>query len=275
MTPEQPLEVKQKIEPGKTLKVAVFNKGLGETQPHRHHGYLEIIFLSAGNGSHTIDFGVYPLAAPVMYVIRREQVHHWKITEAPEGFVLIIKKQFVENSHDKTLKSLITRLSAFTCLIPSDPVTLTRIFQLLVQEYDQQPNPNTPVIEGLVKVLLAKALELGKPHLQLLLPSEGLFHRFNEVLLEEKSPVNSVRHYAAQLSTTPQNLNAACTKATGQSASVFLGNFITDEAKRLLLFTDLTVSEISIRLQFKDPSHFVKFFRRFTSITPQAYREQS
>jgi AraC-like DNA-binding protein len=44
------------------------------------------------------------------------------------------------------------------------------------------------------------------------------------------------------------------------------------EAKRLLVHSMLTVSEIAYQLQFRDPSYFVRFFKRRTQLTPGDYR---
>ncbi len=36
-----------------------------------------------------------------------------------------------------------------------------------------------------------------------------------------------------------------------------------DEAKRLLLYTNNTVSEIAFAIEFTDPSHFVKYLKKY------------
>ena len=83
---------------------------------------------------------------------------------------------------------------------------------------------------------------------------------------------NNVAHYAGLLNTTPQNLNATCRKAVNQPAAEVLADYIISEAKRLLIYTNNTVSEIAFELNFNDPSHFVKYFKRYTGLTPKAFR---
>jgi AraC family transcriptional regulator, transcriptional activator of pobA len=41
------------------------------------------------------------------------------------------------------------------------------------------------------------------------------------------------------------------------------------------VFTQLTIGEIAYDLAFADPSHFGRFFKKQTGITPQAFRETS
>jgi AraC family transcriptional regulator, transcriptional activator of pobA len=96
------------------------------------------------------------------------------------------------------------------------------------------------------------------------------------ILIKDKIVQHShIKADASLLNTTPQNLNAACRKSNGMSAGEILDAFITDEAKRLLIYTDNKVGEIAYQLNFKDPSHFVKFFKKHQKVTPEQYRKSS
>jgi len=46
------------------------------------------------------------------------------------------------------------------------------------------------------------------------------------------------------------------------------------EAKRLLLFTTASASEICYELGFKDPAYFNRFFSRQTGLSPGDYRRR-
>ncbi len=46
----------------------------------------------------------------------------------------------------------------------------------------------------------------------------------------------------------------------------------TQEAKRLLAKTDLTVRQVALRVGFDDPSYFCRFFRRETGLSPGDFR---
>ena len=45
------------------------------------------------------------------------------------------------------------------------------------------------------------------------------------------------------------------------------------EAKRQLIFTGQSVSEIAYSLNFSDPSYFSRFFRKYSGQTPQQFRD--
>jgi len=266
------LHINNKIESGKMIKAAPFKKDIRKTTPHTHSNYFEILYLSTGSGYHYIDSRAYEVRPPVMFFVRKEQVHHWDLASEPEGYVLIIKKAFVEKSLDSELRSLFTKISKQSSLNVTDTATIESLFSLLTHENSFEHEYAFQITEGLLKSLLAKVLEMTPPQTDLT-KGKGLYESFSELLNQEDIIKNKVSRYARLLNTTPQNLNAACRKAVNQSAAEVLSGHILDQAKRLLIYTDNTITEISGTLDFSDTSHFVKYFKRLTGHTPQAFRK--
>lgn len=266
------LPVKNKIETDTLIKVTSFKKDIRKTTPHKHNSYFEIIYLSQGSGYHYIDSRRYEVVPPVMYFVRKEQVHYWEMESEPDGFVVIIKKAFIEKSLDNELKSLFTKISSQSSLSVKNNAAIHTILSMLAEEYKTEGENTFHIIEGLLKALLAKILDVAKPVINKREIQSDLYQSFINLLNDGKAARNTVHHYAALLKTSPQNLNTACRKAVSLSATEVLAEFIISEAKRLLLYTNKTVSEISYSLDFLDSSHFVKYFKRFTGHTPQAFR---
>ncbi|WP_144909958.1 AraC family transcriptional regulator [Mucilaginibacter frigoritolerans] len=269
--PDQ-ISIKDKSEGAKHIKITPFRSGVRKTTPHKHNNYFEIVYLSAGKGQHLIDHQQYEVAPPVIFFIRREQIHGFDLHQdiEPTGFVLIVKKLFINNSFDGELKALFSKASNHTCLYLDKVDTIQQLFELLVKENE---TGSLPVIEGLLKALLAKILQAAQPTSKSVTTKKtDLYQHYLELLSTNKPVKNQVAHYAGLLNTTPQNLNAICRKAANQTAAGLLAEFIISEARRLLLYTHNTVAETAFALDFKDTSHFIKYFKRFTGLTPQAYR---
>ncbi|HET8885449.1 MAG TPA: AraC family transcriptional regulator [Salinimicrobium sp.] len=266
------LEIKDKTRQTEGLKIAPFRQHIRRTSPHKHNNYFEIIYLTKGNGWHTIDTKEYRIKPPVIFIIRKEQVHFWDIKTEPEGFVFIIKKSYIDNSLDKDIKRLISELSEQTCLFPENNTAID-IFNLLLEEYQEKKTSNRLIIDGLLKALLAKLLESATPNFQKN-GNNTIFQKFIDLLSKGSELKNKVNYYAKLLNTTPQNLNAICRKETKQSVTEILSEHIINEAKRLLLYTDFTVAEISSTLHFKDNSHFSKYFKRHVEKTPIEFRNE-
>lgn len=60
---------------------------------------------------------------------------------------------------------------------------------------------------------------------------------------------------------------------TGQSITAFVLQEKTEEAKRLLRYSDKPVTAISSYLGFSSPSHFSRVFKQYAGLTPREYRE--
>jgi AraC family transcriptional activator of pobA len=269
------LQIKNKIEEEKSIKIAPFKKGIRNTTPHKHNNYFEIIYLSDSSGYHYIDSRKYEVKPPVIFFIRKEQVHYWELEKESSGYVIIIKKSFIDKSLDSELKSLVTKISSQSSLYVKDNTVIDNLFSLLTTESDIQSEHSFHIIEGLLKALLGKILEVSKPVINKKEIKSGLYQSFLALLHTGQAVKNTVHYYAEKLNTSPQNLNASCRKAIEQSATEVLQEFLISEAKRLLHYTQNTVTEIAFLLDFKDASHFVKYFKRVTGQTPQVFRRLS
>ncbi|HEY4935231.1 MAG TPA: helix-turn-helix domain-containing protein [Puia sp.] len=268
------LHIKDKSEDKRFLKAASFRKNTRKTEPHKHSNYFEIIYLTRGKGYHSIDNKKYEVNPPVLFFIRHEQVHHWDLDEEtePEGFVLILKKLFFEKSLDRELKQLLGRISKLSCAYLEESPVITKLFELLVSENVTERESSFAFSEGVLKALFVKIIEVASPFVDRSNHHTELYQSFTELLIQDHPKKNKISYYAGLLNTTPQNLNTVCRKAADRSAADVLAESLIDEAKRLLAYTDNTISEISFSLSFKDPSHFIKYFKRHTSFTPQGFR---
>lgn len=269
--------IKNKIASNELIKVAPFRSEVRRTAPHKHNQYFEIVYLSAGSGDHWIDGRRYPVNPPVLFFINAGQVHHWDLTGRPEGHVLIFKYAFIGHADDGQLKQLLQRLWTVHCtyLHTASKGDIEVLFELLERQASSPDDLSKIMTEGLLKALISKMLILVHPSLSHADKGLYLYARYLDLLNRQNKIQRKVSYYAGQLSTTPQNLNAACRKAAGQTAGELITGHILGEAKRLLLYTEDTVSQIAYQLEFTDPSYFVKYFKKHLNITPEAFRKQS
>lgn len=95
--------------------------------------------------------------------------------------------------------------------------------------------------------------------------SDKLFHLLTVYYKENRT----VKFYADKLNITAKYLTTAIKKATGRPVLDWLHEAVLIEAKMLLKTTDLTVQQISDRLNFSSLSSFIQFFRKHTGTTPK------
>lgn len=278
MKPSKPsihteLPIKDKSGGPAPIKIAPFKSSIRRTEAHRHNGYFELIYLTAGEGVHVIDDRQYAVTPPILFVIRKDQVHCWDLTTPGEGYVLIIRKELVDLLTDGQLRSLFAAIGKHTCLVFENAQAVTPLWEVLLDTLPPGRDPIPELANWLLKALLGLLMEKAKPIVQPVRDSGGLYEQFLRRLDEGANLKRTVQYYAGLLHTTPQNLNNACRKAADRSATEVLEEALLGEARRLLLYTPGSVGEIAYALDFKDPSHFVKYFKRLTGQTPHSFRK--
>lgn len=78
--------------------------------------------------------------------------------------------------------------------------------------------------------------------------------------------------YAKKLAISANYLNALIKEKFDLSAENYIQNRVILEAERLLLNTDLSVTQISFELGFSDKSHFGKYFKKVNGKSPNSFR---
>jgi len=83
----------------------------------------------------------------------------------------------------------------------------------------------------------------------------------------------SVQYFANKLNVTPNYLSDTIRHHSGKPALSLIHDFIIEEAKKQLINTNYTVSEISYQLGFEYPNYFSRLFKRKTNFSPSEYRK--
>ena len=102
-----------------------------------------------------------------------------------------------------------------------------------------------------------------------------ILRNFQRLIEDNFKTIKLPKDYAGLLYITPNHLNALCKDYMGVSAGEVIRNRIILEAKRLLINFDLSVGDIAQELNFPDNSYFVKFFKKYTHTTPEAFRNKN
>jgi AraC family transcriptional regulator, transcriptional activator of pobA len=271
---EDKILIKDKLKDN-VFKVSAFKAAIKRTKPHKHGGYYELIFLSKGEGFHWIETQHFKVNPPDLFFMKPDQMHCWQFTDIPKGYVLLFKDTMLDPVREAPLIALIQQLRSVTRICLDKTMDLSPTFEGMLQEYENPSTYSEEIILGHLRSLFALILKFSEPKT---LPRQGspssLYQRFIE-LLNEKCPkeVIQVQGFAELLGTSTQNLNTACKKNGSLSASQHVTQQLLVEAKRNILHTDLSVSEIAEHLRFNDASYFVKFFKKHTGHTPHQFRQ--
>ena len=98
------------------------------------------------------------------------------------------------------------------------------------------------------------------------------FRRFLSLLATDITTSREVQYYADKLDITPKYLTIITRQISGRSAASWITHSVILNAKALLSTTQLTVQQVSARLNFPNPSFFGQYFLRHTGMTPKEFR---
>lgn len=248
--------------------------------------YYDITFITEGSGFFTIDNRSYEAIPCDAFFSKPGEVRSWDTKGIVNGYALIFEDEFLSSFFKDPL--FVQHLSFFNLEktsvklhLPSE--TYVRLLQLLknIREEIDTFKQND---EHVLRALLYEALMLlNRIYLKLVIEeksdskdSSNLYvGKFIKLVNQNLKEQHSVRFYADELCITPNYLNEIITRAMRISAKQYIRGKMMDEAKRLLAYTDLSVSEIALELGYSTVSYFVRSFRQFTQKTPLLYREEN
>lgn len=107
------------------------------------------------------------------------------------------------------------------------------------------------------------------------LRSEPLLAAVFEFIEEHYHEPISLATVAASVGLTPGHLTTMVRRKTGRTVQRWITERRMAEARRLLRQTDLTVEAVAIRAGYRQPSFFIKHFRRDHAIPPATWRRRT
>ncbi len=131
------------------------------------------------------------------------------------------------------------------------------------------------LVSALLYDLLAKLgnTEIINNNIQI---SQGdiLFKRFIELLSKSEPKERSVSYYAEQLCITPKYLSSTVKKVSGKTAFEWINEFVIEDVKRQLSFSNKSIKEVADYLLFPNISFFGKYVRTHLGMSPTEFRRQ-
>ncbi len=246
--------------------------------------YYDITFVTEGEGRFSIDNQTDEAASRDVFFSKPGEIRNWDTRHIVNGYALIFEDEFLSSLFKDSL--FVQHLSFFQSGKTSSKLQLPdelymRILQILHNiktEIDSYRQNDVYVLRALLyEVLMLLDREYKKVNMEEeTTPKEvGNIHidKFMKLVESHLKEQHSVQYYADKLCITPNYLNEIITSTKGISAKQYIRNKVMDEAKRLLTYTDSSISDIAFELYFSTVSYFIRSFRQHTGETPLLYRK--
>jgi AraC family transcriptional activator of pobA len=248
---------------------------------HRHANLSQAFLVTQGGGDLRIEGEQSTFAAPWLLWIPSGVVHGFHFAPGTDGFVVTISDDFLasvieRDPEERRLGALAEAITNASAGSPEEiDIDLTRIFEAITREAEATLPGSFSAVGALLKLLLIGMLRTAAvraatgPHMAERTSFYRRFRKLIEARFKEHWPVS---RYAAELGVSTDRLHAICSQAVGQSPQSIVHDRLMLEAKRSLIYTSRSISEIAFDLGFTDPAYFSRFFAKRAAMSAVAYR---
>ena len=248
--------------------------------------FYKISFVKNFNGFIQIGNTKFYGENGVLHFVEPNQVYTCNSTNPWKGYEILIhpdifKKHF---SHKKisTYDFFSYEVNETLLLNEEEESLVNNLLEMTWNEYHKnKDNFSIPIILSYISTLLnlserfyARQFETRKKINNQL--SNNFLNKLKSYYIKRKDTEvqqPSVQYFADKLNITANYLSDTVRHQYGKSALTIIHDFVIDEAKRQLINSNNTVSEISYYLGFEYPNYFSRLFKRKTNLSPTEFRK--
>jgi AraC family transcriptional regulator, transcriptional activator of pobA len=256
------------------------------TRPHIH-SYYQIIWFKSGTGKHFVDFKEYDVFENAIFFIAKNQVHYFDANTDYTGVLIHFNETFLIQNDSEM--DFLLKVELFnnpyqqpSCCIGNDTEHILNVY--LGQIMNELQNQDAFGKEELLRIYLKAFLIQVQRRRGELQQKNGHFSsvqderrsqlmKFVNLVDENYMKGMAVSEYARLMHISSRTLSDLTSLQLNKTPSQMIMERIILEAQRLLLHSNLNVNQIGYRLGFDDPSYFVKYFKKHTTVSPSDFRK--
>lgn len=244
---------------------------------HKHDFYF-ILAVETGQGIHEIDFVPYDVHNNAVFILRPGQVHQLRLSADSTGYLLEFDKLFYQPQNAKEEQRWKKSTGRNYCQVEESRFKkLASFLSNIFAEYTAKQEGYYEAIKASLDLFFIEfARQSASPASAAPGTNNYTQERYEELLrlLEAKiTEVRNVSQYADLLKLSVYQLNAITKASVGKTTADLINEQILLEAKRYLLATPNQIKDIAWHLGYEDTSYFIRFFKKHTGQSPDAFRK--
>ena len=243
---------------------------------HRHDFFF-ILLLKNGKGSHEIDFTQYQVLDNSVFFLRPGQVHQLELNAECTGYLLEFNNEFYHPKDKSSSQRLRKASNKNYCKLEVNRFEkLQEILTHIFQEYTSREEGYLDIIKANLEIFFIEFVRQSQnsnsisPEISSY--TQERFEEFLELLEKHITACKQVSQYTDMMSLSTYQLNEITKTSIGKTPSELINEQIILEAKRYLLATPNQIKDIADHLGYEDVSYFIRFFKKHTRFSPDAFR---
>lgn len=155
---------------------------------------------------------------------------------------------------------------------------IQQAFKDIISEFERFSPEKDYLLRNYIYILLLRVREIYRPHAKQIGESASravkVAGKFKHLVEKNFIAVREINQYADWLHLSPKYLAELVREATGKSPREIINDMLLLETRVLLGSTDKSMTEIAHELNFGDQSHFNRFVKQHTGLTPVQLRKK-
>lgn len=247
-------------------------------QPVHRHTFFYVLVLEKGAGEHVIDFISYPIHDNSVFFIRPCQVHQLALKAGSKGYLIEFNADFYMPPDTAAMQVLRKVSHKNYCPVEEERFkNMQSILAGMLQEFNGKQERYLDVIKSTLNIFFIELSRQSRSPSSIAQHNDDFMQERLEEFIElvERNMVTNkeVSFYAGQLHITNYQLNAITKATLGRTPSDIINEHIILQAKRNLLATTSQVNQVAYDLGYEDVSYFIRFFKKHTGHSPEAFRQ--
>ncbi len=242
---------------------------------HAHVDLHHIFLIREGGGMMNADAQALDFGPGALLIVPAGVVHGFVFAPETTGMVLTLAESY--------LRDLALRESGFgalfarpVTLIPTRPEAVSDSFSCLKRELAWAAPGHAAAVECHLLAVLVECLRLNHQADAVgpaaAVSSARLVARFREAVEAGFLSGLDMGAYARRLGVSATRLRRACRSVTRQPPIRLLQDRLILEAKRQLIYSNMTIAETAYYLGFEDPAYFSRVFKQMEGCSPKTFR---
>ncbi|MFL5747595.1 MAG: AraC family transcriptional regulator [Niastella sp.] len=244
---------------------------------HKHDFYF-ILAIQQGKGIHEIDFISYPIHGHSIFILRPGQVHKLALQAGSTGFLMEFDLTFYQPQHTISGQRWKKASGKNYCQVEAGRYKkLHAVLATIFNEFDTKQEGYAAMIKANLDIFFIEYIRQSRNPKDIEKPeaayTQERFDEFCQLLEANIGSIKNVSQYAERLHLSSYQLNAITKASIGKTVSELINEQIILEAKRYLLATSNQIKDIADLLGYEDASYFIRFFKKHTGLSPEAFRK--